>query len=686
MLLPDHDVEARLADPSRLAALAATGVIGAAGNAALDRLTRLACRILRAPTSLVSLLDADHQFHAAMHGLAGGQREFPLSHSFCKHVVAGGAPLVIDDTLTHEIRSNPSVALHGIKAYVGMPLVTACGAAVGALCVIDDRPHAWSHDDIETLRDLAACVMTEIALEAQAAAQRVVEAELRESEARFKALAQNLPGLLFQRRVKADGRLEYVFFSHADARVGDKSAQIGGDGLKLDQVFESEGMTVHEDDVPRISAALEESLAKQSDVIIEYRMIMRDGSVRHKRSHSNFRLGGGGEPLWDGCLFDITDLVEARTAAEAATRAQKDLVANVNHELRTPLNAILGYSELLQDESLPDGVRERARIIHRAGHGLLALVNQLLDSASAENGALRLDPAPHDPRDMLANCQALVQDAIRRQRVELDVSVAAGVPALILADGMRLSQVVVNLLSNAIKFTDGGHVAVALTTKRRRGLPMLLRCTVSDTGIGIARADQARLFERFSRVAEEPGRYRPGTGLGLSIARDYVEAMGGAIGVESEAGRGSTFWFEVPCVDVQPAEIAPAAPRRILVAEDARANQTLLLDLLTRYGYEVECVDNGARALQALAERTFDLVLMDMKMPVMNGGAAARAIRAMGGSAARTPIIALTADTGREAQEECAAAGMDAALSKPFDIKGLLGAVERWALLPQRAA
>lgn len=391
-------------------------------------------------------------------------------------------------------------------------------------------------------------------------------------------------------------------------------------------------------------------------------------------------------------------LVVARTAAEAASQAKSQFLATMSHELRTPLTGLIGFPELLLRKNAdPDELRRFLELQRDAGRALLALVNDILDISKIEAGKLELEQVPFEPRKILAGCEALVAQSAEAKGLKLSTDIDAAIPDWLLGDPTRLRQIMLNLLSNAVKFTDSGSVALtARWIEPSQGRPEL-RVTVTDTGIGIPAERLGRLFQEFSQVDDSTSRRFGGSGLGLAICRRLVELMGGRIGVDNTTDRGSMFWFEVPAT-IAPSIAAAAATghtadatsasttmQRILLAEDSAPIQILISSVLQAAGHSVEVVDNGAAAVSAAATGSYDLILMDVQMPILDGLAATRQIRASETGGGRLPIVALTANATSGEVERCRLAGMDVFLSKPVDLDLLLATIQRLKTNPDPA-
>ncbi|WP_297512791.1 ATP-binding protein [uncultured Caulobacter sp.] len=385
----------------------------------------------------------------------------------------------------------------------------------------------------------------------------------------------------------------------------------------------------------------------------------------------------------------------AQARAQAANAAKSEFLATISHEIRTPLNSILGFAALVADDpSLSTENRRRLDLIGRAGRSLTEIVGDLLDFAKVEAGRLELSLAPTAPAALLRDAVAIVAPAASAKGLDLRAEVRSvgeeDAEAVFALDETRLRQVLLNLLANALKFTSEGGVLARLTAGPGRGQ---LSFEVIDTGIGIAPEVQPRLFQRFSQADSSISRSYGGTGLGLAISKALISAMGGEIGVESRPGEGARFWITLtaerrdPVAAARPAEPADVAADRavrVLLVDDHPMNRELGTALLTLAGCAVTTAENGLQALEAARGGAFDLVLMDVHMPGMDGLAATRAIRALPGPAAEMPIIALSADVLPEQIARCRAAGMTDHVGKPIRREDLFAAVAR--ALEQAAA
>ena len=367
----------------------------------------------------------------------------------------------------------------------------------------------------------------------------------------------------------------------------------------------------------------------------------------------------------------VRQLEQTRNSALAAAGAKSRFVASVSHELRTPMNAIIGGAhQLLQTKLTPDAERY-VQMVSSSAQQLTVLINDILDFSYFESRDFRIEKAPFEPRNMAHNAMEMTRALVPNSKLELIYKIDEKVPPFIIGDSSRIKQVILNLLSNAVKYTEKGQVELRISYVR--GKENLLILQVHDTGPGISPEDQTRIFEPFERT--NAARKRPGTGLGLTISKKLVEAMKGTISLTSTLGQGACFTIELPAppasafeanIDATKPPVDFSKILRILVAEDVAPSRVLLTVMLTNLGHNVTAVENGLEALQIASEMPFDLILMDLQMPEMDGVTATQRIRASKGPNRHTRILAVSANADVDGPNGLAAAGFDDALLKPI--------------------
>ncbi len=511
------------------------------------------------------------------------------------------------------------------------------------------------------------------------------ERSIRASEQRFRRVVENLQEVLFE--TDLTGTWTYL-----------NPAWTGVTGFTVEESLGRDAIDfVHSDDCEAYRRRFGPLLRRQKELSrFEIRCRTKGGAARWIEVHARRTEDGDGRPVGtSGTLRDITEqrelsdaLVKAGQEALAASRLKSEFVANMSHEVRTPINGVIGLTTLLLDSSLTDDQQYLANGIRSSAEALLTIVNDILDISKIEAGKLSIEPVSFVLRNELQHALEPVAVKAHRKGLTLRLNCASGVPESIVSDPTRIRQVLINLADNAIKFTREGTVTVDVRTGVTAADRPCLRFEVVDSGIGIPAGKLDAIFDKFTQADSSTTRKYGGSGLGLAICRQLVELMGGEIGVKSDPGTGSTFWFELPLMEaVRGSAPAQAFGSRtapistgftVLVAEDNTINQKVARRFLEKLGCTVEIVESGDEALARVREREFDVVFMDCQMPRMDGYEATRRIRRLP-ERGNLPIVAMTANAMNGDREKCLEAGMSDYLSKPLQPEALAGVLDRVA-------
>lgn len=640
----------------------------------------------------------------AKYGAPAGERS--VAEIMTKNIVSCTPETSLEDVLS-------IMSLHAVRHLPVLKEDTAIGM-VSARDVLDlQRAHliediekrARDNDKLQRAHDTMEEAVEErtLALEHEISQRKKIEVALRDSESRFRAFFDHSPSIMYLK--SRDHVLEIVNAKYLEFHQTTEEKVIGKRGgskvgakkraelEKFDRKVMASGQPTHNTMTQRSGNGEERTF-----IVTKFPIHGSDGTV----------LGIG------GINTDVTDLYDrekklvlakaeaeqaaqrsavAAKEAQAANRSKSEFLANMSHEIRTPMNGVLGMTTVLSRTKLTPEQRESVDIIKESGEALLALLNDILDLSKIEAGRVDIEEVDFSLSTLLASVQRLWSPRAESKGLKFRVDNRATDFDVVRSDVSRVRQILANLLSNAVKFTDHGTVKLEIEAIPTRTNQLELRFAIHDTGIGIGGDEISKLFQPFSQADSSTTRKYGGSGLGLSISRQLAELLGGKIGVESTPNVGTTFEFSIPVHRGDPAAIADVmsvdherfqvadglyGPLRILVAEDNRINQRVINCMLEPLGCQIDLVENGAEAVAAVTGIPYDLVLMDIQMPEMDGLAATRRIRSMEGSAAAMPIIALTANAMRGDREQYLAAGMTDYLPKPVNQRDLIKTISQY--------
>jgi len=640
-----------------------------------DHLTALAADIFDVPIALISILDEDRQWFKACIGLS--ERSTPRNIAFCDHTIRHDSAMIIPNASQDErFCDNPLVTgSHHIRFYAGAPL-RYNGALIGTLCVLDVKPrHDFDARREGQLLKLAESISEALAMRQDAITNKAIIRQLQETQRKLELMEEVAGVGYWQIQVKS----KKTFWSRGVYAIHGLNSDV------YQPQFGSSVESLHPDDRVNVETCVEQALLDGNDFRFECRLIRTDGRERIVYSQGGVQRDESGKPdLVFGILKDVTEqshieetLRSAKVNAEAHQKAKSDFLSNMSHEIRTPLTTILGYADLLKRvDDLPKDARHYIGRINKAGDALLSLVTDVLDFSKLEAGQVRLDPQPTDIHALAADIVDQFQALTETRNLEVSLDLQQDCSPWLLIDDVRIRQVLYNLVGNACKFTQFGSVSLHVRLDETCGAPRL-RVEVKDTGPGLTSDQQANLFRRFNQVDNSINRKYGGSGLGLSICYEIIRLMQGDIGVASEAGAGSRFWFEIPALRIEPphltssgADLMPVflEDRKVLIVDDHPINRELIRLLIRDYGLEIYEASNGEEAVEMCLRMKFDLVFMDIQMPVLDGISATHRIRNLGGLNVPTAIVALSAATQTKLVDDTKGHGFTHVLCKPIDL------------------
>lgn len=517
------------------------------------------------------------------------------------------------------------------------------------------------------------------------ARERVLSLAFDELRQNLNGLTKRFPGILFRMELLRDNRYGFTYLTPSAAHY------LGMDLSKMPVPAEAFIERLDELERPRLAPYIWRQVKEQTVLDVVFQVRGEDGVVRHMRANGHARLQANGRKTWEGVAVDVTDLVIAKRQAKMADQAKSQFLATMSHEIRTPLNGILGFTQNLYEDLSDAGHKADVRKIMETAQTLTRILNDILDFSKIEEGKIQIETRPFLLGELIESSASLYHVEARQRGIDFRVEVAAEEGFQLLGDPTRLRQVLHNLLSNAMKFAPEGVVTLSVSLQRLPQERAALRVRVQDNGIGMTPEALGKLFQRFEQL--DPGVYRRfgGSGLGLAIVKGLIDAMEGEVHVTSTLGKGTAFEVAVtfPRVDLENAHalsavIEPVRPLRLLVVDDVEMNRQMIVRALRKDGHQMVEAEDGRLAVQQAMAQPFDVILMDIDMPVMSGLEAAQAIRQNPGPSREAVMIALSGYAFDKDIDAAMQSGMNDYMAKPISFSKLRALLAKWSRFSER--
>jgi PAS domain S-box-containing protein len=680
----------------RLKTLQSYGVMDTPREKEFDDLALLAREVCNTPIAFISMIDDKRQWFKAKVGI--DIYEIIIEDTICQYTLAEDVLVEIPDaTRDQRVNDKPKVKeSNGIRFYAGIPLKAANGFALGTLSVVGHEPKQLTLEQKNALTLIAKQIMALLEarkrnLELADEVEKRLHTRLKEAQQKHFRLEKEYD-LLYKAISKSSGVVEFstkgIFLD-----VNKNFEKITG--YKKEELLGKHHQVLLEEEDKKLISDFWGALGKGEFKSGRFKRLHKSGkSIWIQASYNPVISENGKVAKVIKIAQNISLEEESREALEKAKlmaenlNTQKDhFIANISHEIRTPINAVLGFTDLLLEQEYSPTKLDYLNSIKSAGDSLLHIVNDILDLSKIETGIFQIDQSPFNLRDTVENVFKMFRLKASQKKIIFSYTFEEGIPYLLSGDKNRLSQVLINLIGNAFKFTANGSITLNVSFQKKGKDKVILKFAVKDTGIGIPENKLDTIFHRFSQADEHTSKTYGGTGLGLNICKLLLEKQGGAIEVDSSMGEGSIFTFTLPfkVLDTPVPEYARTShpsieepiPLNILLFEDNILNQKLMEAFFAKTEHELDIAVNGEEGLKLLSGKKYDLILMDIQMPILDGYQTTKIIREEVDK--DIPIIALTAHSLLAEREKCLSQGMNDYLSKPISKKELLEKIAFWS-------
>jgi PAS domain S-box-containing protein len=630
----------------------------------LDGLTNFAASICNVPFAMITLVDENRLWFKSKFGL--DVSEAPRNAGFCLHAIEAGEDLFeINDTATNALYASNVLAKEEphIRFYAGVPLVSPQGYRLGTLCVMDVVPRHLGADQKKTLKTLSKFVVNQFEL-------RKNKAELELNKNRYHKMVEEAGDIIYT----CDFKGEFTYINRQTVKIT---------GFSVEELLQRHFTSLI---IPEWKEKVNSFYDRQftgrvPETVLEFPIHVKSGELKWVEQTVTLNFKDGRPDHFQGIVRDINTRKREEEELEKTMHAKEQFLANMSHEIRTPLSGVLGFAELLKDTGLNEEQAEFVNAIGTSGKNLLGVINDILDYSKIEAGMMSFEKVPLSLRSTFSSLAIFFNEKAKQKKIKIDFSTDTNIPEVVIGDPTRFTQIINNLAGNAIKFTSAGSIKVSAEAVKEKEDKIFIKIRVSDTGIGIPADKHQFIFERFNQASGDTTRKYGGTGLGLSIVKSLVELQGGTITLESSPGKGSVFTIVLPFGKIEKGDVALLDPEKfnpeeklqrevsVLLVEDNYLNQRLALKVLSGFGFKTSLAANGNQALKKLNSGSFDLILMDMQMPGMDGYETTTVIRKKLGSG--IPIIAMTAHAMADEKQRCMELGMNDYISKPFKVREL---------------